>query len=367
MLRTWIAVLVVAGVAVAAIVDGVRSGGGRSAKPQPVHKIAGDDELVGPEVPPAGGLPGTLVLARRDGCRVQTIAFAGPEASQPGVRTTCGLWASPAGGYAVVSTSRRLSKAAIASISLIRLDDPPVVVRRLGRALGEPSWAPDGKEVAWCTLAGTSLIQNVQTAAVKEYPGCRPRFTPDGHLLLVPAGEIPQELWRDGSVFLDARALASGLPGADPAQIGVLDYDQAPDGTLAVTVMQSGPTGNVAALELWHGTNLLGSFLLPSGSGPRGERIGQLVRLSPDGKELAIGPRTPEGHDPLTFFDLRLRKVSLSVDAQSGFAWSPDGAWLAVADGTDVAFYSQNGGDAVYRLPLAVNGLSWVAGGSATG
>jgi hypothetical protein len=363
-LRTWIVLVLAAGVAVAAIVDGVRAGGSQTAaaKPAEQHRVRGDDQLVGPDIPPAGGLPGTLVLTSGQGCRVQTIVFAGPQASKPGVETSCGVWPSPSGGYAAVSTSRSPGGRQPAfALSLVRLSDPPSLVRQLGVAAAEPVWTPSGDEVAFCTPPGFTLVVNVAQETSHGVPGCHPRYTPDGRLLTVPAGPRSNALMRDGQVLLDAASLAHELPGADGTNVDVLDYDQRRDGVLAVTVTQDGRLRDVAALELWRDRQPLGSFLLSSGAGASGERVGQLVRFSPDGQELAIGPRTSRGGDPVTFFDLRLRKVSLEVDAQTGFAWSPDSAWLAVAQGDGVAFYSRTAGDAVYHLPVTAGGLGWVA------
>jgi hypothetical protein len=75
---------------------------------------------------------------------------------------------------------------------------------------------------------------------------------------------------------------------------------------------------------------------------------------------LALGPSGTR--DSMTFVDLRLRRTSLELDYQRAFAWSPDGQWLAVALDREIAVYSENSSEPVYRLPLEVAGLGWTAG-----
>jgi len=358
-LRTWIVLAVAAGVAIAATVDGVLNGAATAAKAPPKHRTREGDQLVGPDVPAAGGLPGTLVLTSGTNCRIETIVFAGPQISKPGARTACRVWASPSGRYAVVSTSESPGGSDAVDLSLIRLDDPSKVARQLGTAIGEPSWAPSGNMLTFCTPKGFSLTENLVLGNTAQSPGCRPRYTADGHLLTVPPGDRPDVLLRDGDVLLSTTELARGLPDADLAAIEVLDYGERADGILAVTVAQEASGVGTAALELWRNRKLLGSFLLRGGAGPYGAPPGNLVRFSPDGQELAVGSQTPEGDDPVTFFDLRLRTVSLQLDTQNGFAWSPDSAWLAVARGDNVAFYSRASGDPVYRLPVVAESLGW--------
>jgi hypothetical protein len=58
---------------------------------------------------------------------------------------------------------------------------------------------------------------------------------------------------------------------------------------------------------------------------------------------------------------MRLRRPSLELSYQRGFAWSPDGQWLAVALEDEIVIYSTNSSQEVYRLPLAAAALGWTA------
>ena len=362
--RTWAVLLPVAAIAVAATVDGVR----RDPDDAPAavetreadgDESRGDDALVGPDSPLPGALSGRLVVTTADGCRLRVVDLASIELGELGPTTTCAIWASPAGQRAAVVTAHSLADPGAGRFSLVRLGDPPELERRLGEIEGEPSWSLDGERLAWCTPDGETVVLSIGEGTGTRSSGCMPRFTPGGSLLTTSPDRLNESLLRDGAVELDPLDLLRGFDARESGDLDLLAYDEAPDGLMAVSVLRLEPQGSRAVLELWQEGDLVAVVdLPPDGSGPY--RFGEYLRFNPNGTVLAVGA-TPHS-SAMTFVDLRLRRPSLEVERQHAFAWSPDSAWLAVALDDEVALYSANGTEPVYRLPLRASAVAWVPG-----
>lgn len=355
-LLTGLVVLAVAAIGIAATVDAVRGGRGASSADPPAG-VSGEDgvtqeRLAGPDLPSPGALAGMLVFAdRAEGCRLATLSFATLRFVPTALDTDCTVWASSLGRLAVVSPS-----GAEQPLSLVRVRPKAEALDGLGEVLGDPTWAPDGSRLAWCG-GGEGKIYSVVVATPAEskresLPGCSPRFAADGSLLM--RSITGTEIWSESGVELGEQEILSGLAGPD-GQPDVLGFDRSPDGTLAVAAAIRGAP-DTTRLELWENGSLAVSVPVVGAAG-----IGELLRFSPDGSVFAIGPRPDRVGGPVTFVDLRLRRSTLDVVASGGFAWSPDGAWLAVAGDEEIAIYSRDSDEPVYRLPLAVRGLNWVA------
>ena len=368
-IRNWAVLVPVAALAVAATVDGVRHD--PDATPDVVETreadgdtSRGDEALVGPDSPLPGALPGRLVVTTADGCRLRVVDLASIELGTLGPTTTCAIWASPAGGRAAVVAAHSLADPDAGRFALVRLDDPPKVERRLGEIDGEPSWSPDGARLAWCTPEGETVVLDIADGGQERSAGCRPRFTPGGSVLTTSADRLNESLLRDGAVELDPLDLLRGFDASSSGDLDLLGYDEASDGLLAVSVLRLEPQGSRAVLELWQEGELVAGVDLPrNGSGPH--HFGEYLQFSPNGTVLAIGA-APRGSG-MTFVDLRLRRPSLDVDHQRAFAWSPDSAWLAVAGQDEIAVYSANGSEPVYRLPLRATAVAWVPDGKQGG
>jgi WD40 repeat protein len=191
--------------------------------------------------------------------------------------------------------------------------------------------------------------------------GCYPRFTPEGTLLARPALAFASELWEDGAVALTAADLMRGFPPDSTGTIRLLGYDRSVDGVLAVTAVGTPSDGpGLTVLELWDGGELTASVRLPGRSGANGSRFGELLRFSPDGTQFAVGPLGGREGGPVSFVDLRLRRPTFELPSQRGFSWSPDGAWLAVAVGEEIAIYSRESSEIVYRLAVPAWSVNWV-------
>jgi hypothetical protein len=362
--RTWAVLLGVAAIAVAAVVDAIRSDRTNAASPTAETDPSTEpeaDELAGPHAPPGGALPGRLVVVTGEECRVQVVDLAGPTLGAEGPPTDCGLWLSPDGELAAVSRPwERGTPGPYAEIALVRLGDPPEHVRDVGLAAGEVSWSPDGSRIALCGTRSRTVVRDVAGTTESEIPGCEPRFVPDGSLLTSPARAFGDELLRDGQVELGPLDLLRGFDAAVTGDLDVLAYDETGDGLLAVSVVRLEPLGSRAVLELWQDGELSAAVELPRRFGVGSRRLGQYLRFSPTGDVLAVGPSA--ARDSMIFVDLRLRRPSLELDYQRAFAWSPDGQWLAVALEDEIVVYSTNSSEPVYRLPLAVSALGWTVG-----
>jgi hypothetical protein len=352
--RNLLIPIAVAAIAVAATVDAVRGGSNAPAPPPSTAAPSTTEEggLEGPNVPPAGALEGTLVVATTDGCRLQTVAFDDSKLGQPGPETACALWASPSGNLAVVATD---GSSSAHTIALTRLGDPPELLATLGTAREEVVWSPDGARIAWCTPSGDSVVHSLGSGRQARRPGCDPRFGPDGALLTRPERARTAELWKDGSVLFDELDLARGFTNGSTGRIDLLGYDVGSGGLLAIAVSRVGALGSDAVLELWRADVLEQAVELPAVRGPNGEWLGEFVRFSPSGNEVAISFSRSSGQ--IGIFDLRSGEAS--VHEQRAFAWSPDGAWLALATENEIDVYGAVRSEPVYTLPLRASGLGW--------
>lgn len=368
-MRTWALLLAVAAIAVAAAVDTIRSDSTEAASgisgPE-TEAVPRDEELTGPDTPPGGALPGLLVVVTGDGCRLRIIDLAGPTLGAEGPRTDCGLWLPPDGALAAVSQPWVPgTPSPYSGIALARLTDPPEHVRDVGLAAGEVTWSPDATQLALCGTRSRTVVYEAAGGAENEVVGCGPRFVPDGSLLTSPARVFGDQLFRDGEVELDALDLLRGFDASAAGDLDVLAYDETEDGLLVVSVLRFEPLGSRTVLELWQDGAMLAGVELPRRFGVGSRRFGEYLRFSPTGTSLAVGPSA--ARDSMTFVDMRLRRPSLELSYQRGFAWSPDGQWLAVALDDEIVIYSTNSSEAVYRLPLAAAALGWTAGSGAEG
>jgi hypothetical protein len=75
---------------------------------------------------------------------------------------------------------------------------------------------------------------------------------------------------RDGTEIAPAK-LRGAFPGPEPSSLAVSKVAAAPDGVVAIAVSYvTGREGARAAVELWHGAELVRSFAVPAGSFSRG-------------------------------------------------------------------------------------------------
>jgi hypothetical protein len=130
----------------------------------------------------------------------------------------------------------------------------------------------------------------------------------------------------------------------------VLAYDESRDGLLAVAV-RTEEGGGRAALELWRGRRLLRSIPLP--------RVAAVLRLEldPSGREAALLLPGPRPHAAV--WDAGSGAPLLRPVPATGLAWSPDGAWLAIASGGRILVAGADRSSPAYVLPLAARDVAW--------
>jgi hypothetical protein len=338
-------------VAITVAVDAVRGGGDRApgSEPAPAHR-----SVRGPDVPQPDALPGTLTVLTTDGCRLQTLDLRSLTLGAPGPETSCDLWPSPNGKRALVSRDRR---GGAYELWLAQLGEAPRLLRRLGIARGDPSWSPDGRRAAWCTSSGRSQVLELASGRTITIAGCRPRVLTDGSVLTLSGGAGSSLLLRNGLPLLPRRALLTGFGAPEPESVDVLGFDQRDDGLLALAVAGIGDERPSIVLELWRGTTFQSATPLPLRVVPGAGALGELLRFSPSGEELAVGfARSTFG---VMVLDVSSRQVVREPTTARGFAWSPDGRWLAIATRERIEVSGALRAETAYVIPLAGSALAW--------
>jgi hypothetical protein len=389
-LRSLLVIGLVVAVGAAAVVNAVLGGDSHEAAR---GDGAGGSALAGPDLPQPGALAGSLLFAS-DGCRLQMLDLAAVSLVPTVLETSCSFWPSPTGEQAVVTLPGAPADEAH-DVWLARLGGGGELVRRLGTANGDAAWSPAGDRLAWCGEDGSTVVAAADGTLLARVPGCRPRFTPEGRLLTAVDEAGERQLLSDGETLLAEDQLRRPLPPA-AGPIQALGFDQRDDGLLAVVVaagqrslgdalprgrVQPGPFGRgtyrvlsdgesqsfVAldvgfvprvVLELWRGGMLEQSVSLRGLAYPFGNlRFGEVVRFSPGGRELAVGAYGVGV--PLMLLDSETLEPVLRPVVQDGFAWSPDGAWFALAGQGKIQVAGAVRSTPAYVLPIGAATLSW--------
>jgi hypothetical protein len=126
-------------------------------------------------------------------------------------------------------------------------------------------------------------------------------------------------------------------------------------GPFAVRVQPGQPK---LVLELWRGAELAEAVSLRGMAYPFANLgFGEVVRFSPRGDELALGSYGVGA--PLLLLDVARLEPVLRPTIQRGFAWSPDGAWFALASAAEVRIAGALRSEATFVLPLEAATLAW--------
>ncbi|MBD0290563.1 MAG: PD40 domain-containing protein [Thermoleophilia bacterium] len=298
---------------------------------------------------PATRAPGSVVFVDGAGCRLrQVVASSGSELPLPPVETACRIWA-PRRGVRIAYRLPGIVGEAVA-FQFLDLNHPR---QRLGgwRALyGSIAWSPDGQRAAWC--AGPTFgFDHELGGRLTEVEGCPREYGRDGTVLVV-----------SGSRILGGHRLLVETGG----RIGALHRGS--DGSLAALVDDR--------IEVFRGSRLVRERRLRPGAGS------PLV-FSPDNcAVLAFRDGTAALLD-LGCFRGRDAVVTVSPDncvdrssavtslcarypvprafAGHAGAWSPDGRWIALAEGDAIAFHRVVGRYAAVRWRVSAADLAWLA------
>jgi len=350
---TWLVPGAVALIAVAAAWDGIRH------EPAPsADRADGDIRLRGGALPQPGELPGTLVFASQAECRTRVLSFATLTVGAAGPAARCGLWAPPKGDLAAVSLAAALGLQG-SRIGLLKLGERPELVRELGVVRGDPSWSKDGGRLAWCTTERDTIVLAVETGARRHFEGCRPKIASDGSVLTRPALDFTTTLLRDGEVVLDQDELTRAFPADSDGPLDLVGYDISADGLLAVVAVrfESGRRPR-RLLQLWRREQLEQAILLPELTLPAGTgRLGDRVEFDPSGREVAVAYRG--AGKQMVLVDVERSEVVIEPTTQHGFAWSPDGDWLALSTGVEIRILGPERKEPAYVLPVGAAALAW--------
>jgi WD40 repeat protein len=268
---------------------------------------------------------GTLVFTNAGDCRIRVVDLVGG-VERPIARFggNCQLWVPP--------VSQRLAyglgPASPDGFSPFRVADLGHPNRELGgyRALfGVVLWSQDGQRVAWCGRRRTGFDLEVGGAA-RRLPRCPIAYTPDGRIAYTIGNRL----------FVDNRTVLRINGGITFAHYGA-------DGSLAVV------EDGVQILRYDSGGRFTGAFPTVEGESPI---------LSPDNCAAAFRPFG--GLERITFIELgcfhgRAPRPIIGRDA----AWSPDGRWLAIAQGDSITFQRLIGLAETIRWPASAVQLAW--------
>jgi hypothetical protein len=358
MLRTFVAVGIVAVIAVVAAGDTLRTG--LSSLEASPRAQATDETWLAAPFPPAGTLQGTFYVTTLGGCRLRAIDVARLATIVDGPETTCSLFVAPDGRNVILPLGPRLGPLGRSrAIWLADVENEVRLRRRLAVARsGAATWSRDGTRVAWCRDDGRTVVLTLATAERHAVRGCAPKIA-DGAVLTRPDEPLTPLLLRNGEVLLDEADVGRGFPPGPPALLDVVGYDVRGDGLVAVAVVQfASGREPMPVLELWQRGRLVREIELPALGSPAGRgRFGERVEFSPDGREIAVA--FPGAGVRFVLIDVASGAELLPAMSQHGIAWSPDGAWFAVSTAEEILVYGPARAAPAYALPIEASALAW--------
>lgn len=267
--------------------------------------------------------PGSLVVLDDDGCTLrQIVVSGGQELPLPRIETGCELWAAPRGGLVAFALEGPWRAGAFRPFRLLDLSHPDEPLGTY-QTFNGVTWSADGQHAFWCHDPGRGYDLSVRAAE-------RPRV-----LRSCPVGYAPGEL---PAFAHDELLVVEGEPVLEaPAPVARAVFNR--DGTITA-FFADGVIGR------YSGGTVLARVRAPATTGP--------PALSADGCELAF---------PVAPALIVLGSVCAGAEGTfdgTAAAWSPNGEWLAIAEGEEIVFHHLAGTLATARWPISARALAWV-------
>jgi hypothetical protein len=325
------AVVLIGGFAAA---DAIRGNPGpKAASPPTISVQTSPSRLPGPqpqpEAPsdwPQGLLRGTLTFTDAKTCAVRAIGLAGGR-ERPVARFAgdCSLWAPPVGtrlAYGLGSSSLD----GLHPFRIADLGNPRVELGGYRALFGVVIWSADGQRVAWCGRNRTGFDLEIGGPS-RRLPRCPVAYAPDDEVAYAVGNEV----------LVEDRVVYRAPGGVTYAHFG-------DDGSLVVIV-----DGNRIERIGSDGRRIFASALAPEVEGQtpvvRADNCGALF---PSTKgfvqllDLGCPPGLPNREFPGT-----------------KAAWSPDGAWVALAQGNHIGFERVVGSRRAVSWPAGAAQMVW--------
>jgi hypothetical protein len=352
-------VLGVGALVAVAVAAALRGGSGSPAAATEPVGPAGGEPIADPGLgtfPAAGALSGRLVVLDRETCRPYVVDLARLDVGPPGPPTACRGWFGADGRHAAVSLPGRRG-------TWLLDVDAARVLGRLSESTEAVAFSDDGSAIAQCLGNGRTTVVELADGDARLVDGCRPAFAPDGSVLTRSDARLPTSLLRDGAEVLGFAELEGALPATPDGAVSVIGYDEGRGGLLAVLVARfpgrdqdqdyAPSVQPKLTLTLWRGGTLESARRIGAVTTSFGSRL----ELSPSGSSVLV---TSTEHGLLVATDLRRAAAPELRVRQFGAAWSPDGAWLAIATTDRIEIRAAETLELAYELPLIVRALTWV-------
>jgi hypothetical protein len=271
---------------------------------------------------------GALVYTdlRGKDCRLGAYTIAAGSAFQlPPISTNCHVWA-PLRTSQVAYGLPTSAGDATTSFRLIDLAHPE---RELGARFETSThtveWAYDGQRLGWCDQGGQGIDYDPQGLA-RRVAGCPVGYTPD---------DRPMFVNKAGHLQTGKAVVYRGIGQVTGAHWG-------DDGSLAV-YLDWGRVVRIAGDGSSHETRLDAE----ASGRPLGFAPNNCAALSVDGVTVRI-------------LDLGCFAAGDLSFPGTNAAWSPDGAWIAIARPTQVLFQRLLGGDESATWEIHAGDLAWL-------
>ncbi len=364
--------LLVAGIAVAAIVHVVRTGAEDAAAPATTGAETARTETTAEEPP---SLPAILPLAgelREAGgviwwsdvsCEAGALGLSSGTVSRIPAEH-CRIWPAPSGSLVVTTATSRSD--ALDGRGLVQFSYPaPEGARSLGGRIvlthepgviaGELAWPPN-EELAFACIAtqeGTVVARvggDPPSGGLEERDACLPAVLPDGRYVSV---HPPASIVLDGRPLLSDADLELLLPNLPRRADRVISALGAGDGEivvgLAVVSQRRLLPSSAAVAVVSAGGDIRFSAHLPTdvlpaavGLSPRGDALWYFDAADGNAHIVAI----PGGREQPPY-------------GARWVAWSPDGAYVALARERSLRIVTWPDGIEVEQIPVAANTVAW--------